>query len=145
MCVLLFMLLLIVAYSCGWNEQMWSRMLASYSSLARGLHAVHTGPSVRFGCENGSVTGSTGSHFGCCRPFALCSDSCRYSHRDSCRSIIQNRPLSRTFKIKKTWENNRFTIQDSRTILVTSTYRMCSEMKKWRCPVECATEQYKHR
>jgi len=32
-------------------------------------------------------------------------------------------------------------IQDSRTLMVTYTYRMCSEMKKWRCPAECATEQ----
>ena len=32
-------------------------------------------------------------------------------------------------------------IQDSRTLMVTYTYRICSEMKKWRFPAECATEQ----
>jgi len=37
----------------------------------------------------------------------------------------------------------RFKIQDSRSLFVTYTYRMCSEMEKWRCPAECATEQYK--
>jgi len=32
--------------------------------------------------------------------------------------------------------------QDSRTLFVTYTYRMCSEVKRWRCPEECAKEQY---
>jgi len=33
-------------------------------------------------------------------------------------------------------------IQDSSSLIVTYTYKMCNEMKKWQCPVECATEQY---
>jgi len=28
--------------------------------------------------------------------------------------------------------------------MVTYTYRTCDEVKKWRCPAECATEQYKY-
>jgi len=32
-------------------------------------------------------------------------------------------------------------IQDSRIVMVTYTCRICSEMKKCRCPTECATEQ----
>jgi len=31
-----------------------------------------------------------------------------------------------------------------RPFTITYIYRICREMKKWRCPAECATEQYKY-
>jgi len=36
-------------------------------------------------------------------------------------------------------------VQGSRSFSVTYTYRMCSEMKKWQRPAECAKEHYNTR
>jgi len=43
--------------------------------------------------------------------------------------------LNRPFSIK---------IHGSRIVSITYTYRICSEIKKCRCPAECAIEQYKY-